>query len=346
MTRSHRAAILLREAVAVSRPVLTLILVVGVLAAPLIAESQPAGKAARVGFLTANAAAADASRIAAFRDEMTRLGYVEGRNLVFEFRHADGQYERLEALAADLVRLNVDVIVAAGGTPSVLAAKKATSTIPIVFATAGNPVGQGLVSSLARPGGNVTGLSIMTPELIGKQIELLKEVVPSLARIAYLVNPRNPSFTSERNRANAAAAGRALGLQLQQIEATKNVEIDAAFASMKREQVGAVIVARDAVLRSEQRQLIALGARYHLPTMFGDKGIVANGGLMSYSNDAAELYRAAARYVAKIINGAHPGDLPVEQPTKFELVVNLKTAKALGLTIPPAVLARADEVIQ
>jgi len=235
------------------------------------------------------------------------------------------------------------VIVAAGGTPSILAAKKATSVIPIVFPTAADPVAQGLVTSLARPGGNVTGFSIMGPEIAGKQMELLKEVLPRLTRVAHLGNPRNPSTVWVGRWVESA--GRALGLQVQQVAASTGAELDVAFAAMRRERAGAVIVMRDAVFRSLATQLVALAAQHRLPVMFGDKAYVRNGGLMSYSQDSAELYRSAARYVDKILNGARPGDLPVEQPTKFELLINLKTAKALGLTIPPAVLARADEVI-
>ena len=235
-------------------------------------------------------------------------------------------------------------MIVAAGTPAILAAKKATSVIPIVFPTAGDPVGQGLVASLAHPGGNVTGLSNMGPEIATKQMELLKQAVPRLTRVAHLVNPRSSATVWLARWADSA--GRALGLQVQQVAASTGAELDVAFAAMRRARAGAVIVVRDAVFRSLATQLVALSAQHRLPVMFGDKAYVRNGGLMSYSQDSAELYRSAARYVDKILNGARPGDLPVEQPTKFELLINLKTAKALGLTIPPSVLARADEVIQ
>ncbi len=279
----------------------------------------------------------------AFRQGLRELGYVEGQNIAIEFRWAEGKYDRLPGLAAELVRLKVNVIVASG-PPAIQAAKQATETIPIVMAAIADAVAAGFVASLARPGGNITGLSLMLPELVGKQLELLKEVVPKVSRVALLGNPANPPYAQQVRQAQDAA--RALGVRLQPLEARDPSEIDKAFAAITTERADAVIVLPDTVLLDHRTRIADHAVRRRLPTVSGQSEQAEGGGLLAYGPSISDGVRRAATYVDKILKGAKPADLPVEQPTKFELVINLKTAKALGLTIPPSLLQRADEVIQ
>jgi putative ABC transport system substrate-binding protein len=317
----------------------------GLLAAPLAAEGQQAAKIARIGYLSPNLAASP-HLPEAFRQGLRNLGYVEGRNVVIEYRDAEGKPERLPALAAELVALKVDVIVAPG-TPQALAARQATRTLPIVFATAADPVESGLVTSLARPAGNVTGLSILAPALVGKRLELLTQAVPGVSRVAVLWQPGGHDERTDKDILKAAeVAARALGVQLQVVEARGPADFDRAFSDMTRARAGALTVLTGIMFLNERRRLVDLTARNRVPAVYGGRDFVHAGGLLSYGPNLADLYRRAATYVDKILKGAKPGDLPVEQPTKFELVINLKTAKALGLTIPPALLQRADQVIE
>jgi putative ABC transport system substrate-binding protein len=317
------------------------------LAAPLAAEAQQAAKVARIGYLTFNLAAANLHMREAFHQGLRDLGYVEGRNLLIEYRDAKGKPEQFPALAAELVALKVDVIVAVGGTLAALAAKQATTTLPIVFTASGDPVQEGLVASLARPGGNVTGLSIVTWELIGKSLELLKHAVPGLSTVAFLLKPDAVPEGARKDRVKAAeVAARALGARLHFVEARSPEDFDRAFADMARVQAGAVYIAVTPMFDIHRRRLVDLATKNRLPTMYSFRGWAEDGGLMSYGPDLPDLLRRAATYVDKILKGAKPADLPVEQPTKFELVINLKTAKALGLTIPPSLLQRADQVIE
>ena len=319
----------------------------GLLAAPLTAEGQQPGRIARIGYLAANLAVADPRTREAFLQGLRDLGYVEGRNLLIEYRDAAGKTERFPALAAELVALKVDVIVAAGGTLAALAAKQATTTLPIVFAAVGNPVAEGLVTSLARPRGNVTGLSLVQQEIVGKSLELLKQAVPEVSRVALLLKPDSMPDRAKKDRLNAAdVAARALSVRLQVVEARGPEDFDRAFSDMTRVRAGALTVLATPVFDSERRRLVDLAAKNRLPTVYSYRSYVEAGGLMSYGPDLPDSFRRAATYVDKILKGAKPADLPVEQPTKFELVINLKTAKALGLTIPQSLLQRADEVIQ
>jgi len=314
-------------------------------AAPLAAEAQQAAKIARIGYLATNPATSPHPR-EAFLQGLRDLGYVEGRNLVIEYRHAEGKVEQLPALAAELVALKVDVIVASG-TLAALAAKQATSTLPIVFNPAGDPVGSGLVTSLARPGGNVTGLSAFAPELIGKRLELLKQAVPGVSRVAVLWQPGAFGERAEMDTLKRAeVAARDLGVPLQFVEARGPADFDRAFSDMTRARAGALTVLASNMFNSERRRLVDLAAKNRLPALYSARELVDAGGLMSYGANLADLNRRAATYVDRILKGTKPADLPVEQPTKFELIINLKTAKALGLTIPQSVLGRADEVIQ
>jgi putative ABC transport system substrate-binding protein len=317
----------------------------GLLAAPLAAEAQEAAKIARIGYLAADRAA-NRHMPEAFRQGLRDLGYVEGRNVVIEYRDAEGKLERLPALAAELVALKVDVIVA-GGTPQALAAKQATRTLPIVFAAAADPVTSGLVASLARPGGNVTGLSMLTPELVGKCLEQLKQAVPGVSRVAVLWQPGALGERTEKDMLKGAeVAARALGVRLQFLEARGPADFDRAFSEMTRARADALTVLPSTMLNAERRRLVDLAAKNRLPAVYPWREGVDAGGLMSYGPDFADLFRRAATYVDKILKGAKPADLPIEQSTKYELVINLKTAKALGLTIPPSLLQRADEVIE
>jgi len=309
------------------------------------ASAQQAAKVPRIGFLSGNLASGP-HMTDGFRQGMRDLGYVEGRNFVLEFRDAEGKLERLPALAADLVALKVDVIMV-GGTLAALAAKQATTTIPIVFASAVDPVADGLVTSLARPGGNVTGLSALAPELAGKRLELLKQAVPGVGRVAVLWQPGGLGERTVNDiRREADLAARALGLQLQFFEARGPADFDRAFSDMANARASAITPLGGTMFLIERRRLVDLAAKNRLPAVYGLREYVDAGGLMSYGPNNVDLFRRAATYVDKILKGAKPGDLPVEQPTKFELVINLKTAKALGITIPQSVLGRADEVIQ
>src|SRR5438309_3154232 len=305
----------------------------GLLAAPLAAEAQQADKIARIGFLSLDGATSAVTR-EAFLQGLRDLGYVEGRNVVIEYRDAEGKSERLPALAADLVALKVDVIVAPSTLPA-LAAKQATRTLPIVFFSVSDPVSSGLVTSLARPGGNVTGLSDLTPELVGKCLEQLKQAVPGVSRVAVLWQPGAFDERTEKDILKAAeVATRALGVRPQFVEARGPDDFDRTFSEMTRARAGALTVLPIAMFFNERRRLVDLAAKNRLPTVFPHKESVDAGGLMGYGPVLADLFRRAATYVDKILKGAKPGDLPVEQPTKFDLVINLKTAKALGLTIP------------
>jgi putative ABC transport system substrate-binding protein len=317
----------------------------GLLATPLAAEAQQAAKVPRIGYL-ANNLAASPHLTEAFRQGLRDLGYVEGRNVVIEYRSAEGKLERLPALAAELVALKVDVIMT-GGTPQALAAKQATRTLPIVFAAAPDPVTDGLVTSLARPGGNVTGLSRLAPELVGKGLELLKQAVPGVSRVAVLWEPGATTERAEQDMLKEAeVAARTLGVRLQFIEARGPADFDRAFSDMITARAGALTVLGSPMLFGERRRLVDLAAKNRLPAVYGLREFVDAGGLMAYGPNLADVFRRAATYVDKILKGAKPGDLPVEQPTKFELVINLTTAKALGLTIPQSLLARADEIIR
>ena len=327
------------------RKMLLLVLGLGALAAPPAGNAQAPAKVPRVGFL-APGSASDPGRqrfLDAFRQGLRDLGYVERQNIIIEARFAEGNYDRLPDLAAELVRLKVDVI-AAAAVPAIQAAKQATGTVPIVMVVVIDPVATGFVASLARPGGNITGLSLMAPELVGKQLQLLKELVPKVSRVAVLGNPANAGNAPQLREAEVAA--RALGVRLQPLEARGLREIDSAFAAMTKERGGAVVVLVDAMLFDHRTRIARLAARTRLPAVYGLRAHAEAGGLMAYGANIADTYRRAATYVDKILKGAKPADLPVEQPTRFELVINLKTAKALGLTIPQSILIRADQVIQ
>ena len=316
----------------------------GIVVVPLAVEAQQAAKIARVGILGANPAASP--RLEAFLQGLRDLGYVEGRNVVIEYRNHEGKVDRLPALAAELVALKVDVIVASN-TGAALAAKRVTRTLPIVFAAAADPVTSGLVASIARPGGNVTGLSALAPELVGKGLELLTQAVPGVSRVAVLWQPGALDERTDKDMLKAAeVAARALGVRLQFVEARGPVHFDRAFSDMTRTRAGALIVLTSVMFINERRRLVDLATKNRLPAIYPQRDFVDAGGLMSYGPNGPDLFRRAATYVDKILKGAKPGDLPVEQPTKFELVTNLKTAKSLGLTIRPSLLLRADEVIQ
>jgi putative ABC transport system substrate-binding protein len=326
------------------RLVVTLALVI--LTALLAAEAQPATKVYRIGNLNPGSPLLTPHLWEVFRQGLRELGYVEGQNLVMENRYAEGSEERLRDLAAELVRLKVDVIVA-GGATAIRAAQYATRTIPIVMAGAGDdPVRQGFVASLAHPGGNITGLSFLGEELSGKRLELLKETVPQSTRIAVLANPAYPAYETTMH--NLTGAARALGLHLHVVEVHRADELDTAFAALTQAGADAVMVIPDAVLLNSGRgQVVAdLAATHRLPVMYGWREWVVAGCLMSYGPSRPGMYRRVAIYVDKILKGAKPAELPVEQATTFELVINLKTAKALGVTMPPSLLLLADEVIQ
>ncbi len=313
------------------------------LAAPFAAEGQQAGSIPRIGFLATPSAEYIKGHVAAFEQALRELGYVSGKSIVIEYRYADGRSERLPNLATELVRLRVDILVAVGA-PAAHAAKNATSVIPIVIGNAADPVGTGLVASLARPGGNITGLSDFNLGVVTKRLELLKQVVPAASRVAVLLNPANPTNPPQLKEIQTVAP--ALGVTLLALEAKGSDDIAPAFAVMRSERPGALLVLGDPMLGTHQRWIAELALKSRLPTIWAMKENAEAGGLMSYGANFEDLYRRAAGYVDKILRGAKPGDLPVEQPTKFELVINLKTAKALGLTIPPSLLARADQVIE
>jgi putative ABC transport system substrate-binding protein len=296
-----------------------------------------------IGFLSSRSPGEAATVVAAFHQGLAETGYVEAQNLAIEYRWAEGRYDRLPALAADLVGRMVDVIVATGGTPSALAAKNATSTIPIVFVSS-DPVKYGLVASFARPGGNATGFSVLGDELLPKRLELLSELVPQARMIALLVNPNNTD--TERSIGDVQEAARAKGVQLHISKAGTESGIDAAFASLVESHAGPLVVGADPFFDTRREQLVALASRHAIPAIYWLREFAAVGGLISYGPSLIGAYRQAGIYAGRILKGSKPADLPVQQPTSFELVVNLKTAKQLGLTVPPSILARADEVIE
>jgi putative ABC transport system substrate-binding protein len=311
----------------------------------VVAEAQQPAGIPRIGILITNSASNISARLEALRQRLRELGYVEGKNILLEYRYAEGKLERLPALAAELVGLKVDVIVTVSS--AVLAAKKASATIPIVFAIASDPVGSGFVSSLARPGGNITGLSVMAPDLDGKRLELLKEAFPKIARVAFLWG--GSGFASARGNltlTDMEAAAKALGVILQSLEVRSLDDFENAFARAKREGVQALITAVGGLIITQQRQVLDFAAKNRLPAMYPTSEWVEAGGLMSYAPSQTDQWRRAADFVDKILKGTKPGDIPVEQPTKFEFIVNLKAAKRIGVTVPPNVLARADRVIK
>ena len=314
------------------------VLALGLTLAPLAAEAQPSTTIPRIGLLAPDSTSWEPLRLG-LRD----LGYVEGKSIAVEERSSQGRNDRFSELASGLVRLKVHIIVT-WGTPATLAAKQATTTIPIVIAGAGDPVSSGLVSSLAHPGGNVTGLTVLGPGLAAKRLELLKEAMPNISRVAFLWNPANPDQKSSFNEVQAGA--RALGVTLQSVEARSREELEQAFAAMKQSRPSALLMTADGVHQRYIGRIVAFTSETRLPAMYQLKEAVDRGGLMSYGVSLPDLGRRAATYVDKILKGAKPADLPVEQPTKFEMVINLKTAKALGLTIPQSLLVRADEIIQ
>ena len=321
----------------------SIVLTVLLFMAPLTAGAQQGGKVPRVGILWGYPPPLASAFADAFRQGLRGLGYVEGRNILLEERWADGTSDRLPALAAELVRLNVDVIVTAS-TPAVQAAQQATKTVPIVMTLVSDPVAAGVVASLARPGGNVTGLSLMHPELSGKRLALLKEVIPKLSRVAVFWSSSTGSYRLVLSETETAA--RALGVQLQPVEVRGPTDVDRGFSAITRERVGALVVLPDPLFRNQQRQILDLAAKSRLPAMYWSRDLVEAGGLMAYGANLPDVFRQAANFVDRILKGAKPGDLPIEQPATLELVINLKTAKALGLTIPPSLLLRADHVVQ
>ena len=323
--------------------VLSILLVAVQLAVAVIAEAQQPTKIPRIGVLYGGSASANTGRHEAFQHGLRELGYVEGKNIVVEWRYADGKLDRVTELAAELVRLKVDAIFCTS-TSAAQAAKKATTTVPIV-SVSGDPVGLGLVASLARPGGNVTGLANLTSELAGKRLELLKEVVPSVSRVAVLWNPVASSSSALRMRETEAAAP-SLGIKLQPVEVREANDFERAFSALKRERADALFPLRSPFISNHVKRIVELAAKNRVPGMYDASEFPEAGGLMSYGTMLPDLDRRAAVYVDKILKGAKPADLPVEQPTKFELVINLKTAKQIGVTIPPNVLSRADKVIK
>jgi putative ABC transport system substrate-binding protein len=321
----------------------------GLLGAPLAAEAQQAGKVYRIGLLMTGARAAlpeTKASLDAVKQGLRDHGYVEGENILIEYRSAEGDVERFPGLATELARLKVDLIVA-GSTPAGRAAHAATTTIPNIVMAMGDPVADGLVANLARPGGNVTGTAFLGPALISKQLELLEEALPRATRIAILWHPRAFAASTMRQMLNEAeAAARTLRNQLRFAEMRRPDDLERAFSTVIQEHPDALVVFPSAMLFTERARIVSLAAKHRLPSLFNNRPAVELGGLMSYSTNNLELLRRTGPYVDKILKGAKPGDLPVEQPTTFELVINLKTAKALGLTIPPSLLARADQVIE
>ena len=319
----------------------------GLLAAPLSVEAQPAGKVPRIGYLAFDLKGGDPRPREAFLQGLRDLGHVEGRTFVIEYRDAEGKTERLPGLAAELVALKVDVVVPTAGTLGTLAAKRATTTLPIVFPAVGDPVSEGIVSSLARPGGNITGLAVVSPELIVKSVEMIKQAVPGARRAALLVKPDAAPESAIRERVKAAeVAAQKLGMKLQVVSAKDQGDFERAFSDMTKARADALTAPVTPLFDLHRQRLVGLAARHRLPAVYTFRTFVEAGGLMSYGPDLLDLFRRAAGHVDKILKGARPGVLPIEQPTKFELVINLKTAKALGLTIPPSLLQRADEIVE
>jgi putative tryptophan/tyrosine transport system substrate-binding protein len=310
---------------------------------PLAARAQQAGKVYRIGMLEMTSATLDVANVYALRAGLQQLGYFEGQNLVIEYRSADGRDDRLPGLARELLALKVDVIVTRG-TPAAKAAKNATSTVPVVMAASGDPLGTGLVASLSRPGGNITGLSAIVGELAPKRLELIREIVPGLARIAVLANTSNDAV--RRDWAVIEAAARSLSVQSQLLDLRKSDALGPTFNDASARRADALVVVIDAITLVNRQRIVDLAMKYRMPAIYSSREFVDIGGLISYGVSYPDLYRRVATYVDKILKGTKPADLPVEQPTKLELVINLKTAMALGLTVPPTLLARADEVIE
>jgi putative tryptophan/tyrosine transport system substrate-binding protein len=324
-----------------------ILVVVVLLALGVIAEAQQAKKVPRIGFLDNATASGSAVVVDAFRNELSKLGWIEGKNITIEYRFSEQKTERLPELAADLVRLKVDLIVGTSG-PSALAAKRATSTIPIVMANVGDPVGTGLVTSLARPGGNVTGLSGLAVELNTKRLEILKDAVPKLLRVGLLRLPqRNESISTKLQLKELRSAAMALKLKLEEIETQRDAKgLESAFQTAKQKRVGAIMTLTTRPFFAERKRIVELAVKYRLPAIYFEKEFVDEGGLMSYGADYDDLFRKAAHYVDKILKGTKPADLPVQQATKFEFVINLKAAKQIGLTLSPEFVSRANQVIK
>jgi putative ABC transport system substrate-binding protein len=326
-----------------NKKILVSILAVVILAFVHVTEAQQTKKVPRIGFLSGASSSALAARTEAFRQGLRELGYVERKNIVIEWRYAEGKLDRVPALVAELVRFKVDVIISAGPAPT-RSAKQATVTIPIVMAFDDDPVGSGFAASLARPGGNITGLSALSPEISGKQLELLREIVPKLSRVAVLGNVTLPGHPQALREINVTADE--LRVRIQYLEVRDPTDIETAFRTTSKEHDDAVLVLSTPVLLSQRRQLADLAVKSRLPVMYGRPEYAEDGGLVYYGPSYTELFRRAATYVDKILKGAKPADLPIEQPKEFELIINLKAAKEIGLTIPPNVLARADKVIR
>jgi putative ABC transport system substrate-binding protein len=323
----------------------SILVAAAVLTFPVITDAQQTGKIFRIGFLDPSTASGSAVLADAFRQELSKLGWIDGKNITIEYRFAEQKRERRPDLAADLVRLKVDLIVATGTAPA-LAAKSATTTIPIVIANVGDPVGAGLVASLARPGGNVTGVSSLTAELGTKRLEILKDAIPKLVRVGLLRSP-GASIARDVQLKEIRAAAPSLKLRLEEIETQPDSKgLESAFQSAKQKQMGAIMTAPAGRFFAERKRIIELAGKYRLPAIYPQKEFVDEGGLMSYGADYDDLFRRAAGYVDKILKGAKPADLPVQQATKFEFVINLKAAKQIGLTIPGRVLERANQVIK
>jgi putative tryptophan/tyrosine transport system substrate-binding protein len=328
---------------AMTRKIVILLLVALSLVSVHRAAAQQPKTVPRIGYLSVLSPSADSTRIEAFRQGLRELGYIDGQSIAIESRYAEGKLDRLADLAGGLVRLKVDVMVV-GGSTATKAAKNVTKLIPIVMAHTSDPVELGFVASLARPGGNITGLTHLAPELGGKRLELLKDIVAQLSRVAVLTDPGTQGHGPQIKELDVAARG--LGLQLRPVEVRRPNELESAFSAMTTERAGALLGLQQPTLDSLRKQIVDLAAKNRLPAMYSNSEYVETGGLMSYAPDIVAMFRRAATYVDKILKGAKPADLPVEQPTKFELIINLKAAKQIGLTIPPNVLARADKVIK